>query len=121
MKIRNAVYNDAPAIKFLLAGFGQEITVSRLIVLMETVFDTGRDVLLVAGSAGELLGFAALHFVPTLQSEILFVNQLHLAERASATSVSEALEQEIMLRASQRGCYQVEWNSSLRKEPVLIK
>lgn len=118
MTIREATYKDAPQIRVLLKELGYEATVSKLIMMIETLFNGKEHELLVAVSGGDVVGFLSAHYVPQLglDGDLVLVSYFAVDESARRTGVGKALEEQLVVRARKRFCNRIELHCSVKRE-----
>lgn len=118
MTIREATFKDAPQIRLLLKELGYEATVSKLIMMIETLFSGKENELLVAVSGNDVLGFVSAHYVPQLgvDGDLLLVSYFAVDESARRSGVGKALEEQLVLLAKKRFCNRIELHCSVKRE-----
>jgi len=112
MKIRKATFHDAPFLKLLLGDRQLTVCVSELITRMNTGFGNEDDFIIVYEDREEVIGFAAVHYLPRLSGTgyILLVSELVTRERLADTSAAGlALKHYISQLAEKQNCQRIEW------------
>jgi len=110
MKIRNATYRDAPAIRLLLEVLGYKTSMSLLVYQLETLFGQNDHQAYVYELHQEVVGFISVHYVPQLafDGEIAIISYLSVDEDVKGQRIDKALEQHVTEQAIKRKCDRIQ-------------
>ena len=118
MKIREATYHDAAAIKLLMAALGYKTSVSLLVDQLENLFDGINHQVFVYEMNKDVVGFISVHYMPQLgfDGELVFISYLSVDESVRDQGIGKALEQYVTREALKRKCDRIqvhfqEWRS----------
>jgi len=118
MNIRNAIYKDAPTIKFLLEVLGYTTTISLLVDQLELLFGQNDHQVFVCEMKKEVVGFISIHYSPQLAfaGELVMISYLSVDEAFRDQGVGKALEQYVTEQALKRKCNRIlvhcqEWHT----------
>jgi len=114
MNIRNATYKDAPAIKSLLEALGYTTSISLLVDQLEIQFGKDDHQVFVCELKKEVVGFAAVHFMPQLAfgGGLMVISHFSVDETVKHIGVDKELEQYITDQARLRKCERIQVNGS---------
>lgn len=122
MKIRNATYHDAPAIKLLMAALGYQTTTSLLVDQIENLFVKNDHQLIVYELNKEVVGFISVHYLPQLafDGELVFISYLSVDDTVNDHGIAKALEQHVIQQAMKRKCDRIQvhcldWRAAVHK------
>src|SRR5258708_6833870 len=104
MKIRNATYLDAAAIKSLMGALGYKKTTSLLVDQLENLFGRDDHVVFVYELNKDILGFISVHFMPQLAFDggLVFISYLSVDEMVKDHPIAKALEDHVCKEARKR-------------------
>lgn len=110
MKIREATYHDAAAIKLLMAALGYKTSVSLLVDQLENLFDGINHQVFVYELNKDVVGFISAHFMPQLafDGELVFISYLSVDESVRDQGIGKALEQYVTKEALKRKCDRIQ-------------
>jgi GNAT superfamily N-acetyltransferase len=120
MKIRNATYHDAPAIKSLMGALGYKTTTSLLISQIENLFGQKDHQLFVYELNKDVIGFISVHYMPQLvfDGEIVIISYLSVDETVRDQGIGKALEQYVALQALKRRCDRIQVHCAELRTPA---
>src|ERR1700761_7974543 len=106
MSIRTASYRDAPAIKSLLEVLGYHTRISLLVSQLESIIDNPDHEVIVYELRSEVVGFAAIHYLPQLAFDggLMIITYFAVDEITEHARITEELENYITDRARQHRC-----------------
>jgi N-acetylglutamate synthase-like GNAT family acetyltransferase len=110
MKIRNATYHDAPAIKSLMGALGYKTTTSLLVDQIERFFGRNDHHIFICELNKEVVGFISIHYMPQLafNGELVFISYLSVDESVKNHGVDKALEEYASKEACKRKCDRIQ-------------
>lgn len=110
MRIRNATYHDAPAIKLLMAALGYKTTTSLLVDQLESSFGKNDHQVFVYELNKEVVGFISIHYMPQLafDGELVFISYLSVDETVTDQGIGKALEEYASKQALNRKCDRIQ-------------
>jgi GNAT superfamily N-acetyltransferase len=121
MKIRNATYLDAPAIKSLMGALGYKTSTSMLVDQLETLFGQNDHHVFVCEVNKEVVAFISIHYLPQLafDGELVFISYLSVDETFDAQGIGEALERYVSQQAIKRKCDRIQVHCHDWRTPAL--
>jgi N-acetylglutamate synthase-like GNAT family acetyltransferase len=110
MKIRNATYRDAPAIKSLLEALGYTARMSLLVNQLEILFGREDHEVFVYELKKEVVGFVSVHCLPQLAFDggLMVISYFSVDETVTSASVAKELEQYITDQARLKKCERIQ-------------
>ena len=120
MKIRNATYHDAPAIKILLEALGYKTNTILLIGQLENLFGQKDHQVIVFELDNVAVGFISVHFLPQLGfgGEVAIISYLSVDETFKDKGIAAALEDYVTRLAFNRNCDRIQVHCSDWRTPA---
>lgn len=118
MPTRLATISDWPAIRHLLVQLEYPDAADLPVAKMERMLRDPDEVLLVfEDTAGQVMGFLSLHFIPqiALQGDFARISYFAIDEAARSKGIGKEMEEYCTRLARERGCHLIEVHCHARR------